>query len=348
MAARSRWKLRPRWPHLFAIVLVAAAMLPASGWWAEEPPKTNSVLALRVSKITLPDQAELAAHLGPFRLESILMLESDHSSFGGFSALLPPDEIAGTLTAFSDKGFRLTLPLANDKAAAATLEPAYSARLRGEFFDIEAATIDPHTRTIWLGTEGTAAIARLRPGTNTGAGTVHLFQHPAMSAWEGNAGAEAVVRLSDGRFIVLREAYDDFFDRTLHEALLFPGDPLEHRTPSRFRFAGSPGYRPTDMAQLPDGRVLILERKLIWPMPTRFAGRIAIADPDSIEPGKVWRSNPVAYLSSSLPVDNFEGIAVLPERGGRVAVWVISDDNGMRAQRTLLWRLSVNPADLTP
>src|SRR5690606_12979299 len=104
---------------------------------------------------------------------------------------------------------------------------------------------------VWVGTEGTAGIVRLNPDT----GAADLVLPNAMLDWEGNAGAEAFVRLPDGRFIVLREAFEGWFGRTYHEALLFGGDPVTDRRITRFRFAGSPGFRPTDMAQLPDGRM---------------------------------------------------------------------------------------------
>jgi hypothetical protein len=39
-------------------------------------------------------------------------------------------------------------------------------------------------------------------------------------------------------------------------------------------------------------------------------------------------------------------MAILPERNGRLAVWIISDDNKGALQRTLLWKLTVDPADL--
>ena len=113
-----------------------------------------------------------------------------------------------------------------------------------------------------------------------------------------------------------------------------------------FTFAGSREFSPTDMAQLPDGRVLILMRRLVWPFPLRFACRIVIADPAAIRAGAVWQGTEVAKLSSSLPVDNFEGLAIEPRGGGRVTVWLISDDNHAATQRTLLWKLAVDPARL--
>ena len=71
-----------------------------------------------------------------------------------------------------------------------------------------------------------------------------------------------------------------------------------------------------------------------------------IADPAAIRPGEVWQGIEVAKLSSSLPVDNFEGMAIVPREDGRVTVWLISDDNHASTQRTLLWKLVVDPKRL--
>ena len=69
-----------------------------------------------------------------------------------------------------------------------------------------------------------------------------------MRDWGWNTGPEAMVRLADGRFIVVREGF--FGER--HAGLLFAGDPLAvKQAPRHFVLAGPPGFRPTDMAQLP-------------------------------------------------------------------------------------------------
>jgi hypothetical protein len=39
-------------------------------------------------------------------------------------------------------------------------------------------------------------------------------------------------------------------------------------------------------------------------------------------------------------------MAVTPRADGRLTVWLISDDNQTQLQRTLLWKLVVDPADL--
>ena len=213
--------------------------------------------------------------------------------------------------------------------------------------DSESATRDPITGRIWLGFETTNAILRhdlgvLRPAT---------AKPPAMARWPDNRGAEAMVRLADGRFIVLREGFgssDEYglFKERRHDALLFPGDPVDGSKPIRFSFVGPAGFSPVDISQMPDGRVLILMRKVIWPLPAKFAGRIVLADPKRIYADNDWNGTVVAKLTSDLPIDNFEGMAIEPTRSRDLTVWLISDANSSVTQRTLLWKLAVDPAAL--
>jgi hypothetical protein len=147
---------------------------------------------------------------------------------------------------------------------------------------------------------------------------------------------------------VLQEATTGWNEERLHRAVIFPGDPTRPGEPDRFTFAGPDRFSPVDMAQLPDGRVLVLMRRLVWPMPFRFAGGIALADPADIRSGGTWRAREVAKLSSQLPLDNFEGIAVEPRGDGKLTVWLISDDNQALSQRTLLWKMALDPERLPP
>ena len=214
--------------------------------------------------------------------------------------------------------------------------------------DVEAATQDPVTGMIWTAREDSNSISRYDPVRHTISGYVRPVP---MRRWRQNLGPEAMVRLADGRFIVLQEGFPSFFETRLHRAVLFPRDPALGGKPVLFAFAGAPEFSPTDMAALPDGRVLILMRRLVWPFPLRFACRILIADPAAIRAGSVWRGTVVAKLTSSLPVDNFEGMAIEPRaandpNGGRVTVWLISDRNHAATQRTLLWKMTVDPARL--
>ena len=117
-----------------------------------------------------------------------------------------------------------------------------------------------------------------------------------------------------------------------YQALLYPGAPRADANPLRFAYAPPDGFKATDAKVLPDGRVLILHRRLAFP--SGLSASIGIADPAAIRPGKVWRAAELARLESPLAVDNMEGLAVTQE-AGRTIAWIISDDNFNAFQRTL-------------
>lgn len=289
--------------------------------------------------LEMPPAARLAAWLGPFRLEGAWQLSSRDHRFYGYSAMIPQPD--GRILAINDAGGTLLIsppgaPPSAPRFRAFSL--SHDARVK-EMRDSEAIARDPASGRYWLGMEGHNAVIRFDSRFREEARSRPL----AMRDWGNNSGPEAMARLRDGRFVVIRETTRTVLDPRLHEAVLFDGDPVEHPAGHRFLFDGPANFSVVDMALLPDGRALVLMRRLLWPLPARFAGRIVIADTARIRPGGVWRSTQVASLASTLPVDNFEAIGVEPQRGGRIVIWLMSDDNNMRSmQRTLLWKLSVD------
>jgi hypothetical protein len=322
-------------------LLLLIGLAPGTWLHGTLPPPSDAV-TLHFQSLPLPPASGLEPHLGAFTLEAAWRLESPNAHFGGYSALLPVG--GGQLLAVSDRGYllRFSPPGAPQRPLRIVPILAREGPERKQTFDAESATFDAAGGRVWIGWEFSNRITR--HGLDFGAW--QTVRPPAMRGWGDNSGPEALARLADGRFAVLREGFDGRFDGGRHRGLIFRGDPIAARHPRSFTFAGPPRFRPTDMAQLPDGRVLILMRRLVWPLPARFAGRIVIADPADIRPDATWRGTVVAKLSSSLPVDNFEGLAIEPRADGKVTVWLISDANGAVTQRTLLWKLAVDPAAL--
>jgi len=313
----------------------------APGTWLRSPPQRPDHSQV-VEAVPEPRGSECCSY-GPFRLAGAWRLTSPNTDFGGWSALLVARP--GRLLAFSDRGYSLDMPQPGE-GGAVRLGAVFPDKAQyKENRDIESATRDPASGRIWIALEGRNAISR--HGSDL-AGEA-IVQPPEMRQWLLNTGPEAMVRLADGRFVVLSEANVDWGDGAVHDALLFSGDPALSTPAQGFRFAGPKGYRPVDMAQLPDGRVLVLMRRLRWPMPARFAAKLALADPAEIAPGRLWRSREIADLDAGpLATDNFEGLAVMPGKDGAVTVWLISDDNSAVTQRTLLWRMELAAGALDP
>lgn len=318
--------------------LLAAAVIPGT-WWRSLPPPRDPAPRVAVEALPLP---RACCALPGIRIDGVWHLTSRNELFGGYSALIPVGW--AELLALSDGGRSLLLPLPDKNAPIAvrfgSLVRAGERRKNNR--DVEAATWDSASKRIWLAFEGRGVIER-RGADLSEEGAVLI---PAMRAWPGNSGPEAMVRLRDGRFVVLAETHTGWTARSQHPALLFAGDPVEGAPAQPFTFRGAPGYRPTDMAQLPDGRVLMLMRRLVWPFPARFAARLMIADPADLRPGQEWQALDLGEIAEPVPVDNYEGLALVPEADGSVTGWIISDDNGAALQRTLLLRLRIDPAAL--
>jgi hypothetical protein len=113
----------------------------------------------------------------------------------------------------------------------------------------------------------------------------------------------------------------------------------------RYPLAAEPNAALTDLAALPDGSLLALERGygfLYVPLVSTVR-RVAVL-PDA--PGALVEVDTLLRLSSGQgwALDNFEGLAVLP--GGRILI--VSDDNTRAVQATLLAAFELAPTQRHP
>jgi hypothetical protein len=274
-----------------------------------------------------------AVGLGPLEPVGAWVLDSPNDTFGSYSALVALGD--GSLLAASDKGGMMRFAPPGVSGGQATLGYFGQDGTRPKWrLDIESMTRDPVSGRVWQGFEGDNRIERADAGFDARA----TVRPEAMRGWPGNSGPEAMTRLADGRFVVLAEGTRRWSDTEV-PGLLFPSDPVAGAEPLAFRFMLPAGHRAVDMAQLPDGRVVILLRTIAWGFPPRFAGRLVLADPATIRAGEAWRAEPLANVVAPLPSDNYEGLATVPDGKGGTTLWLISDDNDSFVQRTLLLKL---------
>ncbi|RYD54468.1 MAG: esterase-like activity of phytase family protein [Sphingomonadales bacterium] len=263
-----------------------------------------------------------------------VQLRSPDRAFGGFSAmqvvgdrfLLVSD--AGNVIRFRlDAGFNLSEPSFGD----VTLGPE-----TGQYKpdrDMESLASDPATGRIWLGYERENAIWRYDA---TLARAARFAHPPAMRNWSSNGGAEAMARLRDGRFVVISESARPRgpLAKTGRQALMFAGDPTEAPDRGfRFTYIPPPGFDPSDMAELPDGRLLVLNRR--FAIPELFTAKLVLLDPRTIRPGAPVQGREIAHFAAPLLRDNYEALAVTRE-GKDTILWMASDDNQQFWERTLL------------
>jgi hypothetical protein len=328
---RSRLRLSARALRLALIAAVGLALAP--GTWLRTAIGTRSDRAV----VTITPRPERSGGSGALALTGVWELASPHGWFGGFSAL-----VAGpgqSLIAGTDRGFLLDIDLAGPAPRAVRgsfrfIGMTGTDPLR-EFVDLESLARDPATGRMWAGYEGINRIVHYTPE-----GTRRFRDPDEMKRWGHNSGPEAMVRLADRRFVVIAEGTRRGSD-TRHKALLFARNPLVPQTPEAFDLAVPAGYDPVDATQVPDGRVLILLRRVTYTLPAaRFDTAIAIADPRGIRAGGVWRARVIRRMQGGILADNFEGIAFVPSPAepARGNIWVITDDNMSVFQRSLLVR----------
>ncbi|MFB0611948.1 esterase-like activity of phytase family protein [Aurantiacibacter poecillastricola] len=282
--------------------------------------------------LSLTPVTELPAarsHHGVTR-EGVWELDSTRLDFGGYSAMLVLRD-GQVLRAFSDRGRRLTFAA---PFGTYPQEPRFASvwnrgRLSNTFADIEAATRDPETGDYWLTFENTHSLTRYSVSSDF----EELAQPPEWQGWNSNSGAEALERLPDGRFLVLPE--------NGKTGLLYPSDPVAGGEPLVFTPRMPEGYYPTDMAALPDGRVLVLLRNVVRALPP-FSSALAIASPDTLaESGDTLELEQILLLETILPRENYEALAVAEvKEDGSVDLWLMSDDNLSAIQRSLLARIN--------
>jgi hypothetical protein len=286
------------------------------------------------AEVTITPRPERAGVHGELRLSGVWEMRSPHGWFGGFSALTRGEGQA--LVAGTDRGFLLDIDLsgAAPRATARSFRfVGISTRGRKEYVDLESLARDQATGRLWGGFESGNLIVRFAPG-----GQRTVSAPPAMADWNENGGPEAMERLADGRFIVLAE--DPEPKGWITQALVFPEDPVEGAVPMLSYLRVPEHFSPVDAAQLPDGRLLILLRRVRYTIPAQFDTAIAIADPRDIRPGGTWQARVIERLDGGIFADNFEGIAFVPSREdpARGSVWLVTDDNFSIFQRSLLIR----------
>jgi hypothetical protein len=310
------------------VAACALALLSAPGTWFRTTldgglPQDIDFVAVQPAGVT-----EAAG----WQVAGVWEYRSEGQKFGGFSALLPLG--AGGLRAFSDRGYRITLTTPDQPEPSQGMNRQQVSRGREyDLTDAEAATRDPASGAYWVAYEQVHAIQRSTIASHPDA----VRDLEDIVDWPSNAGIEAMVRLADGRFVILPEGGK--------RGLMFRRDPVEGDAPEAFRFVSpAAGYKATDLAQLPDGRLMVLMRRVVMPSRSAwppFSTLLALGPPP--QPGGTFAPQITLRLDSAIPRENYEGLAVREGADGRVEVWLIADDNFSAFQRTLLAKLLFNP-----
>ena len=254
-------------------------------------------------------------------------LVSPHSRFGGFSAIARTGPDRFLLIGDNGHATRLTLDERGGVSAVriGPLPTPDGRPARKAMVDAEAMFVDPADGGVLIALEGINQFWRLDPGLSK------IESRRKLRGWPRNRGAEGMVRLADGRTIVFSEGVDE--DSRGSAALIYAGDPARPGpAPTRFFYDSRGKGLVSDAAALPDGRILLVHRRLGFdPV---FTTIIAIVDPAEIRKDAVVRSRTIGRVPVPL-AENYEGAAVSVEQG-RTWLWLVADDNFNVWQRSLL------------
>lgn len=147
-----------------------------------------------------------------------------------------------------------------------------------------------------------------------------------------NGGFESLVIAPQGSEIagalvaISEKSFDD--NGNIYAAIV--GGPLA----GEFRVRQRDDFEITDAAYLPDGDLLLLERR--FSIATGVGMRLRRIEGASIRPDVVVDGEILFEANYRSQIDNMEGLDVLPEPDGSVRLIVVSDDNHSILQRTLM------------
>lgn len=344
----------------WTIAVAAAAAAMAVPAVAEPKPDT---IELEVESIPV-DARVLAGFAKANRAETRfgklewrggLVLSSKSQNFGGWSGLVT-DPSGKSVLAVSDAGTWMTFDLVYEagrlsgvgNARLGPLQSLGNATLkRGRDRDAEAATLASGSLAagnVLIAFEHNHRIGRFTIGPDgLSAPTSYVALPAGAKRLRGNKGVEAIAVLAGGpnkgSLVAIGER-----DRDSEERL--PAWMWVKGVAKALAIRNIAGFDVTDAAALPDGGVVILERRFRWTEGVKM--RLRRVDAGEIKPGALVEGEVLLeadFLSQE--IDNMEGLGVHEGPDGEAVLTLISDDNfSSFLQRTILLQFALRGDDV--
>ena len=322
--------------------LVALLLLVAAGNVA---PAGAEPIRLETSRLLLNPSEPSQSRVGRLTYLGGLVIDSKDARFGGYSGLTLVDHDTRML-AISDAGHWLAARLVHDAEGRLTgladgeIEPLLDAAGRPVMDKMESdaesvrqdldgsflVSFEHHHRILRYQADASGLPIRSR-GAMIPTPTDLARRVPL------NEGIEAFTPLRDGRLLLLSEG-----GRTANNDLL--GWIRQQGVWWELAYRQTAQFVPTDATLLPDGNVLVLERRFSWI--GGLGARLTQLSSATVAPNARLVSELIADFSAPLSVDNMEGLAVA-SRNGETLVYILSDDNQNPLQRTLLMLFRLDP-----
>jgi hypothetical protein len=282
---------------------------------------------------------------GALEFRGGLVLSSNAKTFGGFSELhIDPD--GSHFVSASDRGIWLRGRIVYRDGKPAGIADAEMAPMLGAdgrslishgWFDSESLT--ERDGMLYVGFERVEKIVRFnyrRDGLTARGEPIPV--PPDFKTLENNQSLECLAAppkgspLSDKLIVVTERSLDDAGNM---RSFLLDGKNVE-----RFTVKRHDDFDVSDCVVLPPGDLLLLERRfaLLHGGLSMRIRRIPLA---SIKPGTVIDGTNLIEADLGYEIDNMEGIGVHRNASGETIITLISDDNFLPFQRTLLLQFAV-------
>jgi len=351
---------RLRFPVGVAVILAAGAGIALGGSKPSTEDLVTGPIAVDAKPIAHFDRLQPnETRFGKLTWRGGLVLTSPSSYFGGWSGLRLDSEGNGLL-AVSDAGLWMTGRLTySEEGTPSGISGARIGAIQSKGGDPLSRRADrdaeglalingsPENGSVYISFERKHRIARydIGPeGLSAARGTVQLPKAAGKMTKNGGFEAIAVLRgegRNSGKLVAFSEDLRD-------EDGNYVGWIWEEKDqrPRALYMTNDGDYSITDAAPLPDGGLLVLERRFRFSEGVRM--RLRHIKGDAIRPGAVIDADILAAADGRAEIDNMEGLAVHTAPGGEIVVTLISDDNYNHAlQRTVLLQFTLTTADLT-
>jgi hypothetical protein len=285
---------------------------------------------------------------GKLIFRSGLNLYSKSRHFGGFSGLVI-DPSGDSILAISDAGIWMRADLSyNGKylkgLSNATLGPVLGVngkplRTNPER-DSEALALasgDTRNGSAYVGFEVKHRIA-IYPFTGKSFGPPKgAVPLPAgAKRMRSNQGIEALTTINTGR---LEGTLLAFSERLTGKGGDLQGWLIGGPTPGAILLKGFGGFDITDAAALPDGGIVILERRFRYSEGVHM--RIRRVSQSELRPGALIQGEVLLEANAAFNIDNMEAIAAHRAASGETVITLMSDDNFSPFQRALIMQFAL-------
>ncbi len=290
-------------------------------------------IVLRSTPIALNPDDPQSQRLGKLAWLGGLHITSADKRFGGYSALETAP--GGRLVSVSDLGhwfvFRPVLDASGKLVGVSEGEIEPLRDDRGHPFsgkamsDAESLRRDPIQGGFLVAFERHHRVLRYR---TIGGPGIPIATPEEIKSQPDNGGIEAMAAFSDGRLLLISEqAQAENGDL---KAWLRVGEEWH-----KLSYAMGGNFLPTDAAVTHASDLLVLERSFNF-LTREVGARLVRVPAQRVAPGGRIHGETLAEWGKPYSVDNMEGLAVARGPGDSTLLWIISDDNQSRRQRTLL------------